>query len=56
MMWLRRFFSRKNWAVIVDRYEDEGGGTVAVLNCGHEICIDYRTPRFECPICLREKP
>lgn len=48
---LRRLFVRRPWATIVRRYEDEYGGTVAVLDCGHEICIDYRTPRFRCPLC-----
>jgi len=54
--WIRRIFSKPPivpWAVIIRTYEDDGGGTVAVLDCGHEIYIDYRTPRFRCPLCKK---
>ncbi len=47
---LRRLFGTP-WAEIVRTHEDGGGGTVAVLDCGHEVYADYHTPRFICPLC-----
>jgi len=53
------FMNPVPFAKVVRRYEEELdengesiGGTVAVLDCGHQVIIDSYTPVFRCPYCL----